>query len=130
MLSIICMQTNSMQTNSLRSEATLRAAEDERTGRSHWPLGILGVVAIVAAPLVAMILAGVSEQHDVRQLDPATRAALVGRTSADLRSACDREAPTAPWSWCRNQAEFVLLFEECNADCQAVAREVLRVAPR
>jgi len=94
-------------------------------------LPALGFAALIAAAVLGAIVSAGSDRREIERLDPATRAGLVERTVADLRSACNRnKGATAPSGWCRDQAEFVLHFDECRAGCRATAREVLRVSPR
>ncbi|HEX9401344.1 MAG TPA: hypothetical protein VF912_14640 [Anaeromyxobacter sp.] len=89
------------------------------------------VLAIVLLALVASVWSSWGgERRAVVRLDPTTRAAVLARTLEDLRSVCLRPDAAHPASWCRQQAEFALAFDECDAACRAAAREVLRVPTR
>ncbi len=89
------------------------------------------VLAIVLMALVASVWSSWGgERRAVARLDPATRAAVLARTLEDLRSVCLRPDAAHPATWCRQQAEFALAFEECDTACRASAREVLRVPTR
>ncbi len=89
------------------------------------------VLAVVLVALVASVWnSWGGERRAIARLDPPTRAAVLARTLEDLRSVCLRPDAAHPASWCRQQAEFALSFDECDAACRAAAREVLRVPTR
>ncbi len=89
------------------------------------------VLAVVLVALVASVWSSWGgERRAVARLDPQTRTPLLARTLDDLRSVCLRPDAAHPASWCRQQAEFALEFDECDGACRAAAREVLRVPTR
>ena len=90
----------------------------------------LALVTVLLGATAAAFLFSKDDGRDIERLAPATRAGVVERTLEDLRTACRRDAPAAPAAWCRGQAQFLLLFGECEEACRATAREVLRVSPR
>jgi hypothetical protein len=84
--------------------------------------------------LVGLLAGGVAlwssgrERRALERLDPAARSALLARTVADLRAVCRGDG--LPTDWCRRQADFALLFDECDGACRATAHEVLRAPTR
>jgi hypothetical protein len=90
----------------------------------------------VLAPLGALVLFALALLHfgaegrALRRLPPAERAALYHRTLDTLTTVCAGEGKRDLRDLCRRRAELVLLFPECDAACQATAREQLRAPTR
>lgn len=90
----------------------------------------------ILAPLAALLLFALvllhfgAEDRALRRLPPAERAAVYHRTLDNLRSVCAGERSHELRDFCRGQAQLVLLFPECDAACQATAREQLRTPTR
>lgn len=96
------------------------------TRRLPWVLGALAAGVLLA--LAALHLG--EEGRALRRLPPAERAALYRRTMDTLTSVCAGERSGDLREFCRGQAELVLLLPECDAACQATAREELRTPTR
>ena len=60
----------------------------------------------------------------LRSLPEGERSALYERTAKNLRQVCN-DPPVALQFYCNQQAEFLLNFPECDADCRALAGEQL-----
>ena len=100
----------------------------EPSKRGWWAPALVGaglaLVAVVAVSRAQLV-------KSVRNLPAADRAALYHRTLTDV------DACTAPGAregalrdHCLRQAEFVLLFPDCDARCQQLATSVLPHARR
>jgi hypothetical protein len=94
--------------------------------RLLWMLGPLAALALLALGTFHLG----EEGRALRRLPPAERAALYHRTLATLTSVCAGERRRDLHDLCRGQAQLVLLFPECDAACQATAREQLRAPTR
>ncbi|HEY6001304.1 MAG TPA: hypothetical protein VIV57_00435 [Anaeromyxobacter sp.] len=87
-------------------------------------------------PLAALVLFALALLHfgeegrALRRLPPPERAALYHRTLDTLTSLCAGEGRRDLRDLCRGQAQLVLLLPECDAACQATARELLRTPTR
>lgn len=95
---------------------------------SRWPLALVGaglaVVAFVAVSRAQLV-------KSVRNLPAADRASLYHRTLLDVDACTAPEAREgALRDHCLRQAEFVLLFPDCDARCQQLAASVLPHARR
>jgi hypothetical protein len=110
-------------------------------GRALEPAAAGGAAATrrppwMVAPLAALVLLSVALLHlgaegrALRRLAPAERAALYHRTLETLTSVCAGEGRRDLRDLCRGQAQLALLFPECDAACQATAREQLRTPTR
>jgi hypothetical protein len=94
--------------------------------RTHWAIG--GLVA--AAAIALIVVHGGSESRAMGSLAPVERAALFHRTMDTLTGVCAGEGRHQIRGLCREQAQLALLFPECDAACQATAREQLRTPTR
>jgi hypothetical protein len=86
------------------------------------------------AAIIAILTGGIlyiwiwhqhSEERAIRALPDAERKALYQRTLADLESVCARPHASNLDDHCRDQAEFILQFPECDAACGRLARSQL-----
>lgn len=88
-----------------------------------------GTLVAAAIFLVIAVLVGVwirlagAERRGLSQMPAAERAALYQETRRNTKALCDK-ARTEPWldARCRESAEFLMLFPECDDDCAAFAR--------
>lgn len=94
--------------------------------RLLWMLGPLAALVLFA---LALLHFG-EEGRALRRLPPPERAALYHRTLDTLTSLCAGEGRRDLRDLCRGQAQLVLLLPECDAACQATARELLRTPTR
>ncbi len=92
------------------------------------------VLALVGAGLALVAFVAVSRAQlvkSVRNLPATDRAALYHRTLLDVDGCTAPEAREgALRDHCLRQAEFVLLFPDCDARCQQLAASVLTHARR
>jgi cytochrome b pre-mRNA-processing protein 3 len=84
-------------------------------------------LAIVGAVLAALLLwrsNQVEERQAIEQLAERDRRALYERTLRTLSSpSCDPEKqPAGLEPFCREQAEFIVQFPECDEACRTLAR--------
>jgi cytochrome b pre-mRNA-processing protein 3 len=85
------------------------------------------LVALAASGIAGLLLlwlfAQGGEQRALLQLPEADRAVLYQHTIDNLKRVCDPSArPSGLDEYCKQQAEFVLMFPECDAGCQALAK--------
>jgi hypothetical protein len=89
----------------------------------------LGVCA--GAVVVALVTSLVgADQRALQRLPAHERAALYQRTMENLTSVCAMEGKGSLNDFCRDQAQFALMFPECDGTCMATARELLRTPTR
>jgi hypothetical protein len=86
---------------------------------------ILLILAIVAHSWIKTI-------GSIRALPPAERVALYDRSLKDTESACTTLAARggALHDHCLSQAEFLVLFPECDVRCQSLVQTILPHARR
>jgi hypothetical protein len=82
------------------------------------------VCAVILALLTWWGWEGGAARRVLRRLPEAERSALYERTAKDLQQVCN-SPPAALQPYCDQQAEFLLSFPECDADCRALAGEQL-----
>jgi cytochrome b pre-mRNA-processing protein 3 len=91
----------------------------ENLSRMHpfwrWLAGGL-VVATLAA---LFILQQTGPGREVRHMPAAERRALYLRTNETLKSTCASVTGPTLKEYCREQADFLALFPECDDDCRA-----------
>ena len=81
--------------------------------------------ALVIGALVALFIHRQTESvREVRSMPTAERRALYQRTLEILNSACAGAPGPTVEAYCRNQAEFIGLFPECDPDCRARVRQL------
>ncbi len=81
----------------------------------RWLAGGLVVVALAAFA----ILQQTGREREVRNLPASERAALYQRTLETLKTICANASGSTLKEYCRNQAEFIGLFPECDESCRA-----------
>ncbi len=94
--------------------------------RALWALAVLATLGV----LVLLLLRATAEDRALARLPPADRAALYHRTLDNVRTTCAGERGRELRDFCRGQARLVLLVPECDAACEATARELLRTPTR
>ena len=106
-----------------------------RPGVAAWgavrrPWGVAGLVCAGLVFVAAVAAADFSRGLD--KLRAADRAALYRRVIADVDGACSLPDARAGAlrDHCRQQAEFIRLFPECDARCQQLAASILPRAHR
>jgi len=67
----------------------------------------------------------VANHSPMRDLPETQRKTLFERTQANLRDICAPTVDASIHAFCRQQAELLLQFQECEADCQRLASEHL-----
>lgn len=68
--------------------------------------------------------------RELRDLPEADRQALYQRTSQTLKQTCSESSGPQMTDYCRDQAELLLHFPECDDDCRALSRRYLHVPAR
>ena len=91
-------------------------------GRAWTGVAVALTLSLLAS--VAWLSTAGAPPSVARGLPPGERAHVVQRAVANLRDAC--RAPGRPRDFCLEQANLVLGLPECDAACQALAREELR----
>jgi hypothetical protein len=89
----------------------------------------LAVCAGAAVVALVTRLVG-ADQRALQRLPAHERAALYQRTMENLTSVCAMEGKGSLHDFCRDQAQFALMFPECDRTCIATARELLRTPTR
>lgn len=96
------------------------------TGSTRRLARVLVILLGIAALVGLWIYESGTERRAIRELPPDEQLALYQRTRANVQSAC--EHPPADLSdFCRQQAEFLLHFPQCDQACEQLARERLSV---
>ena|ERR1051326_404973 len=90
--------------------------------------------------LAAMIVVGLglfwtwrrgTERRALLQLAPAERQEIYQREVATFRTLCIIKAGEADWEErCRQRADFILRFPECDSQCRTMMRGALPAAAR
>lgn len=97
--------------------------------RSERVLG--GLIVAVFLALAAMWLWQLTRpRRSVEALPDAERAALYQRTLETLRTSCSADHGVDLSEYCQQQAEFIVEFDACDADCRALARRFSKPASR
>lgn len=78
-------------------------------------IGLLGVVTALASVVYPLL------QNDIADVPETERRALYERTLETLRVSCADAAKPAFVNYCRQQADFIRRFPECNVECREVA---------
>jgi hypothetical protein len=116
-----------------RAQVQVRA----RPGTTEWgsvrsPWGVAGLIGAGLAFVVAMAASSADFGGGLTKLPAADRAALFQRAMTDVDGACTtppaREG--ALRDHCRQQAQFLRRFPECDARCQRLAASILPHARR
>jgi hypothetical protein len=89
---------------------------------------------LVVGSLLAYWIWNEGEQRKaLRELPAADRQPLFERTRQNLQSVCRGarvQRPAGLAGYCREQAEFILQFPECDAECSNLARGLLNQPAR
>jgi len=95
---------------------------------------VLAVIAFALAAAVVMALLSWhqgDERRALAALPAGERAAIYAMDLESFQSLCGRaRRPDALERACREKAEFMLLFPECDQACGQLARDHLFVGPR
>jgi hypothetical protein len=103
---------------------------DHRTAgtASRWAIVL---VVMAAATLLYWVWSPASQARAIHDLPGAERRALYERTLSTLRSPCNPAAGSDGLrDYCRQQAEFIMGFPECGADCASLARQYTAIPTR
>jgi hypothetical protein len=90
--------------------------------------GIVLAFVIVAVPFALWLQAESGKQRAIRELPEAERKALYERTLSTLETTCALRGSDGLAKYCRDQAELIVRFPECDRRCNASAERWL--APR
>jgi hypothetical protein len=89
-------------------------------GRAVLRQRLIARALAMAVLLSAVVLLWVIHDPGIRQLPYARRQALFDRTWSTLQEFClGQPQPPPLHEYCRQQANFVLSFDECDAACRA-----------
>ena len=88
------------------------------------PVHIWLVCAVILVLLAWWGWEGGAPRRALRSVPETERSAVYERTAKNLQQVCN-SPPAALQPYCYQQAEFLLSFPECNADCRALAGEQL-----
>jgi hypothetical protein len=84
---------------------------------------IAAVVAVAAVGFGAALMFATGKhalRTSIEELAPEERHALYGRTLENLRSSCAQQRGGLD-DFCREQADFIVQFPECDRACQQLA---------
>ena len=115
---------------SIQTMTTLRLVTPSGHQEPHKPHARAVALAVVAA-LVALLLLGIwawhlgAQSRALRHLPAEERRVLFERTLHTLQAPCTPEKRNGLDDFCREQAEFVLQFPECDKACAVLARQYL-----
>lgn len=99
--------------------------------RKPWLIRAAVVGAIALGCLGVWLWVQSSEGGALRALSPAQREALFKETWKDQRMKCPTSAkPVDTPERCRQRAEFLLLFPQCDEACRAQLAPALQGAPK
>ncbi|MFO0589495.1 MAG: hypothetical protein U0441_18300 [Polyangiaceae bacterium] len=87
------------------------------------------ILAVVALLTTWIWYAGCLDR-EISDLPEGERQALYQRTLATLRQTCSESPGPAMTDYCREQAELIQHFPECDEDCHLLARRFLHVPAR
>jgi hypothetical protein len=92
----------------------------------RWLAGTL-VVGVLAA---LFVYRQTESEREVRSMPAAERRALYQRTLETLKSACANNVGPTMKDYCREQAEFIGLFAECDQACRALVLQLTSAPTR
>lgn len=97
----------------------------------------LGMLVRAAAALLVMASFGVlwysqgaAEDRALAAMSSSERLALYRRTRQNIQEVCGEHLMAGMAEFCREQAEFVLRFPECDASCRSLAERISLRATR
>lgn len=85
---------------------------------------------VVIAALAMWLWYASCFDRELSQMPDAERKALYERTLQTLRQTCSESPGPAMADYCREQAEMIQHFPECDEDCQLLSRRFLHVPAR
>ena len=100
--------------------STVELTSSERT--RVWLVAALAATALI---LVSYFFYARVAPH-VDQLPPSERRALYQRTRQTLETSCTNASGASLIDYCREQAEFIKQFPECDSECHSL---VVRFTP-
>jgi hypothetical protein len=111
---------------------SIPAPTTSRTNRRSQRIAvILSVGAVLIAALALWSAENGAERGAIGQLSAPERRALYERTLRTLESSCDpRTQPDGLDDFCREQADFIVQFPECDAACLSLAKQHRRKPSR
>lgn len=92
-----------------------------------WLGGALALVAAIAGVTFMFMFMQTRLDRELSELPPSERRALYERTLETLRTTCSQARGPELADYCRQQADFVKRFPECDSECRELAA---RFAPR
>jgi hypothetical protein len=113
-----------MATSAAHGQSQSRSQDRHRLeGRTRTVVAIAaGVIAATGLAAIVWLRGPDREQAAIGGLAPQERRALYERTLSTLQSTCaSSKGSTGLDDFCRDQAEFIVKFPECNASCAALA---------
>lgn len=101
-------------------------SKEPQSRRRAVVLWIVAAVLLLAGALGFWVWVEGAERRVVRSLAPAARAELYGREFGAFTELCGRgRRPDALEARCRERAEYLLQFPECDSSCQELTRSHL-----
>jgi hypothetical protein len=92
----------------------------------RWLAGTLVVGALAAL----FVYRQTESEREVRNMPAAERRALYQRTLGTLKGTCLSDMGPTMKDYCREQAEFIELFSECDASCRTLVMQLTAVPTR
>ncbi|WP_044189153.1 hypothetical protein [Hyalangium minutum] len=111
------MRMSSLMTLSLPRPSRDDAPSLKARARIRWLALLCGAVVVLGAfLLLARTLT--AEQRAIAGMDPQARAQLFRETWDGFQAVCQPQAKPGLGGRCRQEAQFLLKFPECNAACR------------
>ncbi len=95
--------------------------------RTRRALGWVGAALAIILVLAAWAVLQTRMNRELSQLPRPARRALYERTIETLRTSCMQASGPEVTDYCRQQADFIKRFPECERDCRELAA---RFAPK
>jgi cytochrome b pre-mRNA-processing protein 3 len=111
-----------------RLHASIDRRRRARRRSQIWMLAV-GMAALALTVLIWMWDRG-AEERAIGRLSLVERQELYQRTLEDLRAVCGPGSARDLADHCQRQAHFILLFPECDADCERMARRQMPAPTR
>ena len=110
--------------------AWMRPSGDPGTDtRSAWQkLGLFVAILAVLGSAAVWIWQRGAEGRAVQELSAEDRQLVYSRTMENLRLLCADGRPSL-YAYCRREAEFILNFPECDANCHTIAKPFVSPGP-
>jgi hypothetical protein len=100
-------------------------AGERRGDRWRRALVIAGVLLGTAGIIGSWMWAATADQRALRALPAPQRAQLLHSALQNLNNVCDPFPPRSIRTFCRDQAELAISFDECDSACLSIARRYL-----